>query len=129
VAAQNGRGPCTPKGSHVIAHIVLFRPKREAGADGIRSFATTLQSACREIRSVRRAIAGRITDDKQFIGHTTYQYVAVIEFENEEGLRSYLNSPSHKELAGLFWQFCESTIILDVNAVNLITDEIDSVLV
>lgn len=113
----------------MIAHVVLFRPKRAVGVDGMRAFAKTLQAVCRDVPSVKRAIAGRITDDKQFIGQTTYHYAAVIEFEDEDGLRLYLSSPFHKDLAAMFWQFCESTVILDVDAVDILTGKIDDLLV
>ena len=113
----------------MIAHIVLFRPKREVGVDGMRAFARTLQTVCRDVPSVKRAIAGRITDDKQFIGHTTYHYAAVIEFDDEDGLKLYLNSQYHKDLAVMFWRFCDSTVILDVTTVDVITGKIDELLV
>jgi hypothetical protein len=112
----------------VITHIVLFRPKGEVGAAGMRAFATMIQTVCRETRTVKRATVGRITGKEQVIGRTSYQFAAVIEFDDEDGLRQYLNSRLHKELAALFWRLCESTIILDVDSVDVLTARIDLLL-
>lgn len=113
----------------MIAHIVLFEPKGDIPARDLRVFAQTLQDVCRAVPSVKRATAGRIAPEQHLIGHTTYHYAAVIEFDDTDGLRDYLSSPIHKDLARMFWSYCESTVILDVDAIDLKTASVDQLLV
>jgi hypothetical protein len=48
------------------------------------------------------------------MGDMTYEYAAVLEFEDERALRAYLQHPLHHELGRLFWENCERTVVSEV---------------
>jgi hypothetical protein len=101
----------------MISHIVLFNPKAGVGESDIRAFAKTIQDACRQIETIQRANVGRRIDvdagyDRLF-GEKTYQFVAIFEFVDSSGLKAYLKHPLHKHLGKLFWEMCESTVVVE----------------
>lgn len=103
----------------MIAHIVLFKAKSSVGPDDIRLFALALTSACDQIPDVRRAMVGPATNAQGVgafeLGDQTNLFVAVLEFADQEALSRYLEHPAHRELAELFWKYCESTLIVDAS--------------
>ncbi len=100
----------------MIAHIVLFRPRRDLDEDQRRAFAQAFARAIRDIPSVRRAHVGR----RRALG-TAYDtlmvedfpYAAVIEFDDEKGLREYLGHPAHVELGDRFYRTIEAGLTYD----------------
>jgi hypothetical protein len=117
----------------MIAHVVLFRPKPSIADGERRAFAQLLQQAFREIPSLSRVRVGKVAEGSHAgsleLGDTTDFFVAVLEFANEKALRDYLTHPKHEELARLFWQHNESTVILDAPMVDPKTEDIDRLLV
>jgi hypothetical protein len=103
----------------MIGHIVLFNPKSNASKEQLRSFAQSISTACQSIPSVQRALVGKRLDiDAGYgrdFGDKTYQYVAIIEFADASGLVQYLQHPLHQDLGQLFWEMCESTVIVEVD--------------
>jgi Stress responsive A/B Barrel Domain len=120
----------------MIAHIVLFEPKSGVSADQLRSFAKLLRSCAREIPSVTRAVVGRTVaqnvNKSSGIGDQTYSqaygYAAVFEFADKAGLQNYFKHQAHQELAGLFWEVCEATIIVDVEMSDIGTGDLGQLL-
>jgi hypothetical protein len=53
-----------------------------------------------------------------------YEYSAVVEFETRQGLIDYLNHPMHRELGRMFWEFCDATVVLEVESVDARTDAV-----
>jgi Stress responsive A/B Barrel Domain len=102
----------------MIAHIVLFNPKRGLSADDIRLFACSIQAASANIQSVQRAMIGPSRQVgatyEDILGHKSYRFAAVMEFASIQGLKDYLVHPLHVDLGRMFWDFCESTVISDV---------------
>jgi hypothetical protein len=116
----------------VIAHIVLFQPKTTVTVDQKRSFARLLGEISRSVGSIKRAYVGRSTNtdpgyDRSF-GETTYRFAAVLEFDDEAGLLEYLNHPTHRALGALFWEICEATAIVEVEALRLGDDDLSGFL-
>jgi len=101
----------------MIAHIVLFNPKPGASESDLRSFAKILQDACREIKAIQHSRVGRRAEiDAGYarsFGEKTYQFVAIFEFEDSAKLKEYLKHPLHKHLGKLFWEMCESTVVVE----------------
>jgi hypothetical protein len=101
----------------VIAHIVLYRPRPDVSPEGTRALGEAVRRTCRDAPSVRRLSVGRLVDVGAGylggFGETTFEYAAIIEFEDRAGLLQYLAHPAHAELSALFWKSCESTAILD----------------
>jgi hypothetical protein len=106
----------------VILHLVLFNAKPDLDQARRRAFAQSLAACLREIPSIRRSTIGRaISVDPGYarsMGEKTYQYSALLEFEDTDGLISYLKHPRHEVLGGLFWESCESTIVSEHEAVD-----------
>jgi hypothetical protein len=102
----------------VISHIVLFNPKPDVTPDQRRSFALAVRETCRSIDVVQAARIGRAKDVpagySRSLGEKTYQYAAVLDFDTEADLVKYLQHPLHRELGRLFWETCESTIVVEV---------------
>jgi hypothetical protein len=48
------------------------------------------------------------------MGQTTYAYAAVLEFASSAELLGYLRHPDHARLGRLFWEMCESTVVVEV---------------
>jgi len=106
----------------VISHLVLFTPKRDLSADDSRLFAQSIVETFRQVGSLDRATVGRAVDIdagyKRNFGDKTYEFAAVLEFQDRAGLLSYLNHPLHKELGALFWRHCASTVIVEIEAAD-----------
>jgi hypothetical protein len=116
----------------VTAHIVLFQPKATVNEADRASFAGSLQRACREISSVRRAVVGRAADvDAGYarsFGDGGFEFAAVFEFDDRDGLVEYLQHPIHKELGRLFWLVCERTAIVEVDLTDAKTGDLGKLL-
>jgi len=104
--------------SAMIGHIVLFNPRPTATKEQLRSFAQSISRTCASIPAVHRATVGkRLHIDAGYtrnFGDKTYDYLAIMEFEDTRGLLEYLRHPLHEKLGRLFWEMCESTVIVEV---------------
>jgi hypothetical protein len=100
----------------VIAHVVLFTPRvdltaRERG-DLVRAFSAALEN----IPSLRRSRVGRrVTHGRPYeqLMREHYEYAAVLEFDDLEGLEAYLEHPAHQELGELFLSAFSAALIYD----------------
>ena len=103
----------------MIAHIVLFEPKAGTTVDDRDSFIELMRVTFNEIPSVRRSFIGLRkligVGYESEMGDKTYSYASVVEFDDVAGLESYLNHPLHVKVGQLFWQYCERTVIVDVD--------------
>lgn len=52
------------------------------------------------------------------MGDMTYEYAAILEFNDIAGLKAYLGDPRHHQLGRVFWEFCERTIVSEVQLVD-----------
>jgi Stress responsive A/B Barrel Domain len=102
----------------MIAHIVLFTPKAGLADPERRSFAQSVADTCTRIRQVKRLMLGRrLTVDAGYqrsFGDATYEYAAVLEFETQQDLKEYLQDPRHAALGRLFWQYCERSVVAEM---------------
>lgn len=110
----------------MISHIVLFNPRGGVDEAQLRSFALAISESCRQIPSIERSRIGkRIELDagyaRQF-GEKTYQYIAIFEFADVRALKTYLTHPLHKQLGRLFWEVCESTVVVEAVMTDGMTD-------
>lgn len=112
----------------MIQHIVLFKPRPEATRGELETFITAFERACREIPGIARAIVGKDAqlgvDYAGEFADQRYKYSAVIEFADRAALFTYLQHPLHVALGRLFWQSCESTVILDAEVVDATTESL-----
>jgi hypothetical protein len=100
----------------MIAHLVLFRPRAGLPEATRQNLTASFSRAVREIPSVRRARVGpRIAHGRPYeqLMRVDFSYAAVLEFDDLEGLKSYLEHPVHAELAARFFEASEETLIYD----------------
>ena len=100
----------------MIAHIVLFKPRADLPADAKQRLADAFAAALREIPSIRRARVGRrVTHGRGYeaLMSVDYQFAVVLEFDDEAGLKAYLEHPAHQQLGTQFFEAFEQALIYD----------------
>jgi len=100
----------------MIAHVVLFRPKPNLSTDERGALVAAFARALREIPAVRHSRVGRrITHGRGYeqLMRESYDYIAILEFDDVEGLKAYLQHPAHEELAERFFSAFETALIYD----------------
>ena len=100
----------------MIAHVVLFRPKAEVPAAERRALAERFAAAVREIPSVRRARIGRrVTHGAGYeqLPQPDFTFAAVLEFDDQAGLKAYLQHPAHAEPGRRLFEVMEAGVVFD----------------
>ena len=100
----------------MIAHVVLFRPRPDVSMADRRALIDAWAIALREIRSIRRAHVGRrirIGRAYEEMIHTDFPYAAIVEFDDVDALRAYLDHPAHEEISTRFFAALADTLIYD----------------
>ena len=100
----------------MIAHLVLFTPRADLSAEARRQLAASFEAALRQIPSIRRARLGkRLLHGRGYETLMTvdYQYAAVIEFDDQAGLKAYLEHPAHQQLGSQFFEVFEQALMYD----------------
>lgn len=100
----------------MIAHLVLFRPRPNLPDADRRALTDALAVALREIPSIRRARIGRrVTHGRPYeaLMRVHYEYIAMLEFDDLAGLKSYLEHPAHDALAARFFASFEEALMYD----------------
>lgn len=54
------------------------------------------------------------------MGDSTYNFMAMLEFDDVRGLQTYLAHPLHAEVGRMFWEICESTVIFEGAGTDII---------
>ena len=89
----------------MIAHVVFVKPRADLTTAERQVFVAALERAVREIPSVRHVRIGR-----RLLHGAGYEstapdaadHIAVIDFDDLEGLQAYLRHPAHQELGAVF---------------------------
>ena len=105
----------------MIAHIVLFRPRPDLTPVARESLVRAFSTALEQIPFIRRSRIGkRITHGRPYeaLMDVDYQYVAVLEFDDIDGLKGYLEHAAHQRLAASFFDSSEATLIYDFDLVE-----------
>jgi hypothetical protein len=100
----------------MLLHIVLFRPKPGIRESDRQAMLDALRIASTEIPSVKRFQIGmRITHGGAYekLMPEDYPYAAVVELEDVEGLKTYLEHPKHEELGKLFYGLLDRGLVYD----------------
>ena len=104
-----------------VSHIVLLRPKpsltaveREALLDAMRLAFTTIA----EIRRVRIGKRRQLGRGYESLMTEDYEFLCVIEFDDEAALKTYLDHPAHAELGKLFFVSAERALVYDYEMVE-----------
>ena len=107
----------------MIAHIVLFRPRPGLSAPERSAMLEAMQAAARNAPSVRRCRIGRrhihgLPGYEQSM-REDYEYAAVLEFEDERGLRAYLQHPAHERIGEQFTSGAAAALAYDYELVEI----------
>ena len=105
----------------MMVHVVLFTPRPDLADDERARLAGALASALDEIPSVRRYQVGRrvtlgTTYDRE--APLAFGYLVVIQFDDRDGLVSYLRHPRHEALGELFYSSSERACAADFETVS-----------
>ena len=115
----------------MILHIVLYQPKASATQAELSALADALETASREIPSIKQVRVGSAVDFG--FGYNNWPKdrnngnVVVFEFADRSCLEDYLVHPAHKRLASLFWSTGDHPVIIDVSAVDPIADDLKAI--
>ena len=107
----------------MITHTVLFQPDPSVGPETKLAILESLTRAIRQCPTVRTCRIGRRIRhglpgyERQM--REDYQYLLLLEFENLEGLRAYLEHPSHGAIGGLFTSAASASLAYDYEVVDL----------
>jgi hypothetical protein len=100
----------------VIVHVVLFKPDAALTTDARMALVEAFAEAARSIPSVARARVGRrVLAGRPYEAQMTvdYEYAALLEFEDLDAVRAYLDHPAHGTLAQRFFASVETAIMYD----------------
>jgi Stress responsive A/B Barrel Domain len=100
----------------MIAHVVLFQPRTDLSMADRRALIDTWATALREIPSIRRARVGRrvrIGRSYEDMIRTDFTYAAILEFDDADGIREYLDHPAHEAISMRFFAAIADTLIYD----------------
>lgn len=99
----------------MITHLVLMRPRPDLTEDDRTAFVRAFERAVRGIPTVRQARIGRRVIHGASYESTAppLEYVATIDFDDLDGLKTYLHHPAHAELGDLFGSVLASAMVFD----------------
>lgn len=100
----------------MITHVVLFRPKPDLAPHQAAHLLAAFQNAVAGIPSIKRVQVGqriRIGRAYEHLMRTDYPYVALLEFDDEAGLRDYLEHPAHSEIGGAVFAAAADILVYD----------------
>ena len=105
----------------MVAHVVLLRPRATLGADEREALLESMRVAFTDIPEIKRVRIGRRIligrgYETQMAEH--FEYSAIIEFDSEADLRSYLDHPQHQELGKRFFQSVDAALVYDFATVE-----------
>ena len=101
----------------MIAHVVLFKPRPDLTAEERQGLGEALSTALSTIPSIRRVRVGRrVTQGLrpyEAMMRVNYEYAAILEFDDEAGLRAYMEHPAHEALGARFFAVFEEALMYD----------------
>jgi len=99
----------------MISHVVLMKPRPDLSPDERQQFIDAFEKALTEIPGVRGVRVG----DRVLHGAGYEQsapamdFIAVIDFDDVDGLQAYLRHPAHEQLAACFRQSLTAALVYD----------------
>jgi hypothetical protein len=101
----------------MISHVVLFQPKHELTAAQRQSVIEDLKAAASGIPTVRKLQVGRrIRHGRpgyEALMREDFEYIVIIEFDDVDGLTSYLAHPAHAAIGSHFMQASAAALAYD----------------
>ena len=107
----------------MIAHVVLFQPRDGLSASERGAVLDALAAAARGAPTVRACRIGRrVTHGLPGYEQTmrqNFEFAAILEFDDLEGLRAYLRHPAHEGIGAQFGSAAASALAYDYEMVSL----------
>lgn len=100
----------------MIAHVVLFRLRPEVSLEERRALIDSWADALKDIPAIRRAHVGqrvRIGRSYESLTRLDFPYAAVLEFDDVDALRAYLDHPAHEAMATRLFAAIADSLIYD----------------
>jgi hypothetical protein len=102
----------------MVSHVVLMTPRADLSATDRRAFIDAFERALQEIPTVRGVRLGRRI--RHGAGYEQsqpdVQFVAMIDFDDLDGLQTYLRHPAHEEVGARFGQSLSFSNVYDFEA-------------
>lgn len=95
---------------------MLFRLRPEVSLEERRALIDAWAAALNDIPAIRRARVGqrvRIGRSYESLTRLDFPYAAVLEFDDVNGLRAYLDHPAHEAMATRLFAVIADTLIYD----------------
>jgi hypothetical protein len=101
----------------MIAHVILFSPKTGLSRSARHDLLAALGAASDSIPSIRRFRVGRrvrhgLPGYEQMMPDD-YEFAAIVEFDDVEGLKAYLTHPSHGAIGRHFTASASKSLAYD----------------
>ena len=101
----------------MIAHIVLLEPRPDLTDDQRRDALETLTRAVADVPEIRRFRLGRrvkhgLPGYEQLMPHD-FQFALIIEVDDVEALKRYLQAPAHAAIGNLFYTATSAALAYD----------------
>ena len=100
----------------MVWHLVLLKLREELAAVERRQFADTFRQAVSAIPSVRGVRFGRRLlhgAGYERLAPDAGDFVAIIEFDDRDGLQRYLAHPAHDALGAAFGELLSAALVYD----------------
>jgi Stress responsive A/B Barrel Domain len=99
----------------MVSHVVLMKPRADLSLTDRQAFIGAFDRAIREIPTVRGVRIGRRIKHGAGYEHSApdTDYLVVIDFDDLDGLQTYLRHPVHEQVAALFGQALSSASVYD----------------
>lgn len=112
----------------MIAHVVLFSPKPDLPDEDRKALLNALVEAAGGIPSIRRFRVGKrvkhgLPGYEQMM-RDDYEFAAVIEFDDMDGLTAYLRHPSHAVIGRHFTSSAARSLAYDYATVDPLVSSI-----
>jgi hypothetical protein len=107
----------------VIAHIILFKPRPDLTDGQKQIILEAFADAARRIPAVKRCRVGRrVTHGLP--GYETamregFEYAAVVEFDDLDGLKAYLTDAAHAAVGRYFTTAAQNALAYDYELVDV----------
>lgn len=107
----------------MISHIVLFKPRTALAPAQKAAIVEHLKAAialCPTVRSCRvgRRVQHGLPGYEQQMPED-YQFSLILDFDDVEGLKAYLQNPAHAGIGGLFTTAASASLAYDYELVDL----------
>ena len=107
----------------MISHIVLFKPRLTLGPAERTALVEHLRTAIAHCPTVRGCRVGRRVQhglpgyEQQMA--VDYQFSLILDFDDVDGLKAYLQNPAHAGIGGLFTTAASASLAYDYELVDL----------